>query len=163
MTAPRRVEIGTRVLRTPGRWKIIPVGSRDWLAEWSRFARLLADVETDQARAALVDTNGDGRELWFGLDVPDPSQGWSMVLDWDDVDSDHPVERVPDPDSDLAVGWGTGRPRQRETVDRGETGDTFPVGVGRDGWWIVVVDVATNPTTPPKMLYQPLTVHTPTE
>lgn len=50
---------------------IVPVGSRDWLTEWTRTP---TGVETDQARAAVVDTDGDGRELWFGLDVRDPSQ-----------------------------------------------------------------------------------------
>lgn len=74
---------------------IVPVGSRDWLTEWSRFARVHAEVEPDEARAALVDTNADGRELWIGLDVRGPSQAWPMVLDWDDVESDHPVDECP--------------------------------------------------------------------
>lgn len=124
---------------------IVPVGSRDWLADWSHFARVLAESEIVDARAALVDTNGDGRELWFGLDVRDPSGAWTMVLDWDDVGGNHPLERAPAPDCDVVVGWGTGQARQRRTVDYADGGDSYPVRVNRDGWWILVVNVATDP------------------
>lgn len=57
-----------------------------------------------------------------------PRRGWT-VLDWDDVDSHHPVKRVPDPNTDLAVGWGTGQPQQRRTVDHSETEDSVPYRV----------------------------------
>lgn len=111
------------------------MGTRDWLAGWSpRCARLLAEAETADARAALVDTNGDGRELWFGLDVRAPSGEWVVAADWDDVGGHQPAGRVDD--LDVVFGWGTGQPRQPSVV--GYDGVEFPVRVNRNGWWLLV-------------------------
>lgn len=88
-----------------------------------------------------MDTNGDGRELWFGLDLKEPSGGWYMALDWEDVDPHRPVGRVDhvdvDVDVDVVFGWGTGEPDQRRIVDF--DGVTYPIHVDRDGWWLLVV------------------------
>jgi hypothetical protein len=109
---------------------------RDWLAGWNpRFARLLVAVETPEARAGLVDTNGDGRELWFGLDVRSPSGDWAYVLDWDDVDGHQPLTRAHDR-LDVIFGWGTGRPGERKTLDY--LGESFGVRVRKNGWWLLV-------------------------
>lgn len=112
---------------------------RDWLAGWNaRYARLLADSETRTVRAALVDTNGDGRELWFGVEVRNPSGEWVTVLDWDDVgvhQSPGKVEHV-----DVLLGWGTGVPQGREFIE--VEGCSFSVRVRRNGWWIFAEPVS---------------------
>lgn len=111
------------------------MGTRDWLSEWSRHARLLAERETPDARTALVDTNGDGRELWFGLDVRDPSSGdWRPALDWDDVGGHQPVNRLED--INVIFGWGTGKPRERRQTEH--DGTVYPVRVGSNGWWLLL-------------------------
>jgi hypothetical protein len=111
------------------------VGRRDWLTGWSpRSSRLLCEIETADARAALVDTNGDGRELWFGLDVRGPSGEWTVALDWDDVGGHQPVGRVDD--LDVVFGWGTGQPRQRRVIQY--DGVALPVSTNRNGWWLLL-------------------------
>ena len=98
---------------------------------------MLAEAETSAARAALVDTNGDGRELWFGLDARSPSGEWMAILDCDDVSGHHPPERVQD--LDVIFGWGTGQAREKKVVDY--DGSSFPVRVGRNGWWLLIASV----------------------
>ena len=82
---------------------------------------VLAEAETPDARAALVDTNGDGRELWFGLEAQSPFGEWVAVLDWDDVGQHHPRERALRPrchfrhrsETPTPVGCVSFAPRQR--------------------------------------------------
>lgn len=82
-----------------------------------------------------MDTNGDGRELWFGLDLREPSGGWYTALDWEDVDPHQPVGRL---DHVHAIfGWGTDRPHQRRVADF--DGVTYPIHVGRNGWWLLAI------------------------
>jgi hypothetical protein len=110
----------------------------DWLPDWNpRFARVLAQSETSTARAALVDSNGDGRELWFGLDVRSPSGQWDRVIDQDDTGGHQPTERVIG--TGVIYSWGTGQPRERKTVEY--EGSVFPVRVQRNGWWLLVATV----------------------
>jgi hypothetical protein len=112
---------------------------REWRAGWNpRYARVLAEAEIPGARAALVDTNGDGRELWFGLNALAPSGKWVGVLDWDDVAEHHPLGRAYD-DLDVIFGWGTGKARERKVVDY--DGKSFKVRVGRNGWWLLIAHV----------------------
>lgn len=111
------------------------MGTCDWLSEWNfRYSRVLAEVETPAATAALVDTNGDGRQLWFGLYVRSPSGEWVVALDWDDIGGHHPTERLDD--LDVIFGWGTGQARQRRVIDY--EGVPFPVRVGSNSWWLLV-------------------------
>lgn len=113
------------------------VGEDGWLGDWNpRFARVLAQRVGQSTRAALVDTNGDGRELWFGFDVREPSGDWVTEVDWDDVSH----ERAPRPIAELpvAVGWGTGRPGQQHVVKLG--GMSFSVQVERSGWWLFLAE-----------------------
>jgi N-acetylneuraminic acid mutarotase len=110
------------------------VSTRDWLSEWNRYARLLAEDEIADARAALVDTNGDGRELWFGLDVRDPSGRWVQALDWDDVDRHQPVERLDETNVLFGSGTGKARVQQQTTHD----GIAYATKVGPNGWWLLL-------------------------
>jgi hypothetical protein len=122
-------------------WHDLVVGSRDWLAGWSpRSSRLLAEAEIATARAALVDTNGDGRELWFGLDVRGPAGEWDQILDWDDVGGQQPVGRLDG--HDIVFGWGTGRPRERTVMDY--NGTTVRTRVERNGWWLLLASLPTE-------------------
>jgi hypothetical protein len=67
----------------PTPWHDHIVTDRQWLSGWdASCARVLAEAETPAAWAALVDTNGDGRELWLGLDARHPSGEWVAILDW---------------------------------------------------------------------------------
>lgn len=114
------------------------MGTRDWLSEWSRHARLLAEEKTPEARAALLDTNGDGRELWFGLDVRDPSSGeWAPALDWDDAGGHQPASRLDG--TDVIFGWGTSKPRERRRTEH--DGIDYAVRVGSNGWWLLLARV----------------------
>ncbi|UQX89313.1 hypothetical protein M6D93_04735 [Jatrophihabitans telluris] len=112
---------------------------RDWLEGWNpRYARLLAETETPDTRAALVDTNGDGRELWFSIEVRGPSGEWVMALDWDDVGAHQPTGQLLD--SDVVFGWGTtGDVGEFRTIDH--DGLPFPVRVGPHGWWILAAKI----------------------
>ena len=113
-------------------WHDCGVTDREWLAGWNpRYARILVAVQTPEARAALVDTNGDGRELWFAADVRSPAGEWVMAVDWDDVAGQRPPERLEH--CDLVVGWGTGR---RTVVEW--DGARSPVTLGTNGWWLLV-------------------------
>jgi hypothetical protein len=110
----------------------------DWLSGWnSRFARVLAQSETSSARAALVDSNGDRRELWFGLDVRSHSGEWVREIDLDDVDGHQPTERIKG--TGVIYSWGTAQPRERMTIEYEDS--VFPVRVARNGWWLLVATV----------------------
>ena len=107
-----------------------------WVGGWNRsHVRVLAQVDTDEARAALVDTNGDGRELWFGIEGKSPDGRWVELLDWDDVGGHHPVELL-EVGPKILFGWGTGRPREQKTASY--RGVEIPVRVNRNGWWLVL-------------------------
>jgi hypothetical protein len=114
------------------------MANADWLSGWnSRFARVLAQSETSTARAALVDSNGDGREFWFGIDVRSPSGEWVREFDLDNVGGHQPTERVEG--TGVIYSWGTGQSRERKTVEF--EGSVFPVRVQRNGWWLLVAAV----------------------
>lgn len=122
------------------------MSTRDWLAEWNRrYARLLIEAETPAARAALVDTNGDGRELWFALDVRSHSGDWDYALDWDDVGGHHPAERLEG--LDVIFGWGTGHARERRLIEF--DGHGFPIRVGSNGWWLLLAHHPRGAARPP--------------
>lgn len=107
---------------------------RDWLFGWNeRYARVLAETGSGSLRAALVDTNGDGRELWFGIEMRSPSGDWHSVLDWDDVGGHQPPGKIDHVDA--LFGWGTGYPRERKLIE--VEGHSFVVRVGDNGWWIL--------------------------
>jgi len=115
------------------------VTDRQWLSGWNaRYARVLAEAETSHARAALVDTNGDGRELWFGLDARSPSGEWVPVVDWDDVGGHQPPERAYG--LDVIFGWGIGQAREKKIVEY--DGKAFPVRVGKNGRWLLIASVS---------------------
>jgi hypothetical protein len=109
----------------------------DWrLAGWNaNYARGLADVEIGEARAVLVDTNGDGRELAFALEGRSSDGEWIELLNWDDVGGHHPVERV-ESGPPVLFGGGTGRPRERKTATY--DGGDFSVRVNGNGWWLLL-------------------------
>jgi len=114
---------------------------RDWLAGWNpRYARLLASSQSDNVRAGLVDTNDDGSELWFGLELRSPDAKWVHGLDWDDVGSHHPLSRF-ELDRGVVFGWGTGKPKERKTID--VDGQPVSFRVGNNGWWLVAVHLPT--------------------
>jgi hypothetical protein len=114
------------------------VDGSDRLSGWSaRHARVLVEQEGPTARAALVDTNGDGRELWFGLELRGPSGEWLRVVEEDDAGGHRPAERLDG--SDVIYSWGSGHARERKTVDY--EGFTFPVRVERNGWWLLLATV----------------------
>ena len=120
-------------------WHHHVVTDRQWLSGWNaRYARVLAEAETPDARAALVDTNGDGRELWFGLEAQSPFGEWVAVLDWGDVGEHHPRERAYD--LDVIFGWGTGQARKSNVVDY--DGDSFPIRAGRNGSWLLLTSAS---------------------
>jgi hypothetical protein len=113
------------------------MGTRDWLSGWNAgAAQVLAEAETATARAALVDTNGDGRELWFGLDVLSPEGEWVAGLDWDDVDTVRLPERLDG--ADVVYGWGNEQDGRTTAVEYGDS--RFIVRVGRNGWWLLLDD-----------------------
>jgi hypothetical protein len=114
------------------------VDDADWFSGFNaRYARVLAECETPTARAALLDTNGDGRELWFGLEVRSPCGEWARAIDEDDAGGHQPTERLEG--SNVIYSWGTGRAREKRTVEY--EGFSFPVRVLRNGWWLVVAVV----------------------
>lgn len=114
------------------------MATKDWLDGWShRCAHLLAEAETADVRGGLVDTNGDGRELWFGLEVLEPTGDWSMAMDWDDVGHYQPVERRSE--VGVVIGWGTDQPGRRKIFTHG--GQEFAVCVGSNGWWLLVASI----------------------
>ncbi len=116
--------------------------TRDWLAGWSlRHSRVLCQTETADLRAALVDTNGDGRELWFGVEVRNPSGEWQIALDWDDVDRCQPVGRMEH--LEVIFGWGTALPHKRELIEL--DGVAYPVDTNHDGWWLLVAGTSGDP------------------
>lgn len=115
------------------------MGTRDWLSGWSRHAHLLVECETADARAALVDTNGDRRELWFGLDVRVPSSSdWIPALDWDDANDHQPPGRLDE--TDVIFGWGTGKPRARKRIEH--NGIVYPIRVDANGWWLLLASAS---------------------
>ena len=82
-----------------------------------------------------VDTNGDGRELWFGLDVRESSSDdWEFALDCDDVGGHEPVSRLEG--TNIIFGWGTGKPRERRQTEH--DGVSYPIRVGSNGWWLLL-------------------------
>jgi hypothetical protein len=110
----------------------------DWLSQWSvRHATVLVEAATPTTRAALVDSNNDGRELWFGLDLRNASGEWERVVDLDDVGGHEPARRISG--SDVVYAWGTGKPRERRSVEY--EGFVVPVRVERNGWWLLVATI----------------------
>ncbi len=111
----------------------------DWLARFHpRYARVLQQAAIGGARATLVDSNGDGRELCFCLEVLEPSGEWTRIMDWDDVGTQvdpHQLDYA-----DVVVGWGTAAPGRPTSADFG--GTSYPVEVSPAGWWLLLIPTA---------------------
>ena len=111
------------------------------MSGWNpRFAKVLVETSNPVVRAALVDSNGDGQELWFGLDVRSPSGEWIRAIDLDDVGGHQPVQRLEG--TSVVYSWGTGRPRERRQIEFEGAG--IPIHVERNGWWLVAATIATT-------------------
>jgi hypothetical protein len=96
--------------------------SPDWLTVggWhAPSARVLADAVIDGLAAVLVDTNGDGRELWFEVARHDDTEGWEIVHSDADVSETWISES-----GGLVTGWGTGEPGEPESQARLEPWST---------------------------------------
>jgi hypothetical protein len=59
-------------------------------------------------------------------------------LGLDDVGEDHAPEQAHD--LDLIFGWGTAQARENKVVDY--DGNSFPIRVGTNGWWLLIASVS---------------------
>jgi hypothetical protein len=124
----------------PTRRRLTSVPEPDWvlLAGWdTRFARVVFSVVEDRFGLALIDTNGDGRELSTQAVVHADRAGWQATRQDDGVGQDGWQGWTPE----FVYAWGRESPRSEVIVEYlGVQHTVFPTGLS---WWTFL-----HPTDP---------------